>query len=773
MHDHKNTLPIDAQHLTSHSCCAVPHAHHGNHERNDHSNHHVMMMRDLQKRFWISLTLTLPVLLLSPMTQELLHFNFSFFGSTYIALIAASVIYFFGGLPFLMGLFQEVKAKTPGMMTLVAMAISIAYFYSVAITFGLSNLSSFSGHEFFGELAILIDLMLLGHWIEMKSVLGASKALELLVTLLPKNAHLVRGNEITDVELITINVGDIVLVKPGETVPTDGVVIDGASYLNESMLTGESKSVKRVVGDTVIGGAINGNGSLKIQVQHIGKDSYVTKMVTLVQEAQQAKSRTQNLADRAAKWLTVIAIVTGIATFITWLGLGKDVPFALERMVTVMVISCPCALGLAVPLVAAISTTLAAQHGLLIRNRNAFENARKITTLVFDKTGTLTRGNFEVVKYATLSSIHTNGVISNEEISGEKVSGEKIDNAEITKEEMLKLAASVEQYSEHPIARGIVRAAKNPSAQTEQTLQLSPPTQPSLTSPTSPSLTSPTLPSLSSSATFSEAPLFAVENFQAIVGDGVSARISGKNIGIAANLRDQNIKVVSPHYLIAHNIAVPHELFSVDSAETIVAVLLNEEVIGAIVLADEIRPESFAAIKAFQDNHIKTIMLTGDSHEVAAVVSKKLGIDDFYAATMPQQKLEIIKELQTKKRKDNDGFIAMVGDGVNDAPALAQADVGIAIGSGTDIAAATADIILVTNNPKDIAALILFGKATYRKMLQNLAWATCYNIIAIPLAAGALHHYGITLSPAIGAILMSLSTVIVSLNAQTLRKQIF
>ena len=660
------------------------HCHHTKEKSNHEHEHHAIMIQDFKKRFWISLVITIPILILSPMIQEFLHFHLAIPGSIYILFLLSTIIYFYGGWPFLKGLYEECKDKNPGMMTLIGIAISTAYFYSTLVVFGLS------GGEFFWELVTLIDIMLLGHWIEMKSVLGASRSLELLVEMLPQTAHLIKGSEITDVKLDTIQINDIVLVKPGEKVPADGKIIEGLSYLNESMLTGESKPAKREVGDNIIGGSINGNGSLKIQVKHTGKDSYLSKVIKLVQEAQSTKSKTQNLADQAAKWLTFIAIGIGLITFLTWLGLGKDITFALERMVTVMVISCPHALGLAVPLVVAISTTLSAQHGLLIRNRTAFENSRKITTLVFDKTGTLTKGSFNVVKYESL-------------------------NQNYSKEEILKIAASLEQNSEHPIASGIVKAAKEKNIAFE-----------------------------------------IIENFQAITGLGITAQINGKNI-----------KVVSPRYLTENKINFSNKYLD-NITETIVVVLANEEVIGLIALADEIRKESFEAIKIFKKNHIKTIMLTGDNKEVAKIVSDELGIDKFYAGVLPHQKLDIIKELQNQGE-----FVAMTGDGVNDAPALAQADIGIAVGSGTDVAAETADIILVESNPKDIAALILFGKATYSKMIQNLIWATGYNIFAVPLAAGVLYNYGIILSPALGAVFMSLSTIIVAFNAQLLKKQVF
>jgi P-type Cu2+ transporter len=673
--NHENNIATHQQHKPRGSCCKIGAVHH---------EHHAAMLSNLLRRLLVSLIITLPILILSPMLQALVGWHLVLPSSNYILFLLSSIIYFFGGQPFLKGLYAEYKDKNPGMMTLIGVAISVAYVYSVAVILGLT------GGDFFFELVILIDIMLFGHWLEMKSVLGASRSLELLVEMLPQTAHLIRDEKIIDVTLDTIAINDIVLVKPGEKVPSDGKIIEGVSYLNESMLTGESKPIKKEIGGRVIAGSINGNGSLKIQIEHTGKDSYLAKVITLVKAAQQAKSKTQNLADHAAKWLTFIAIGVGILTFISWLILGKEITFALERMVTVLVISCPCALGLAVPLVVAISTTLAAQHGLLIRNRTAFENSRKITTLVFDKTGTLTYGNFNVVRYESL-------------------------NQKYSKQDVLQMAASLEQYSEHPIATGILRSAK------ENNLILR-----------------------------------KIENFQAIIGHGVIANIDGNNI-----------KIVSPKYLMENKINFTFQDLD-KTVETVVVILVNDEIIGYIALADEIRKESFAAIKIFKKNNIKTVMLTGDNKTVAKVVSDTLGIDAFYAGVLPHQKLDIIKELQKQGE-----FVAMTGDGVNDAPALAQADVGIAIGSGTDVAAETADIILVENNPQDIATLILFGKATYRKMIQNLIWATAYNVASIPLAAGFLYHYGLFLPPAVGAALMSLSSIIVALNAQLLKKQSF
>lgn len=646
-------------------------------------DHHRMMIDDFKRRFWVSLGITIPVLVLSEMIQHFLGFHLTFLGDKYILFALSSVIFIYGGWPFLKGMIEEIKVKNLGMMTLIAMAITVAYLYSAAVVVGLP------GMDFFWELATLIDIMLLGHWIEMKSVLGASQSLELLVSLMPAQAHKVHGDHIMDIRLEELNVGDTILVKPGEKVPADGIILEGESYLNESMLTGESMPVKKTKSDKVIGGSINGNGALKVKVSHTGKESYLSKVIMLVKEAQEAKSKMQNLSDRAAKWLTFIALGAGVATLAAWLLAGKEFSFALERMVTVMVISCPHALGLAVPLVVAISTTLAAQSGLLIRNRTAFEDSRKITTMVFDKTGTLTNGKFGVTRYASTRSA----------FSGEDI---------------LRFAAALELQSEHPIAVGIVLKAK--------TLNLEIPD---------------------------------AQNFTAITGKGVEAHLEGRAV-----------KVVSPGYLKEYGIALPADAIS-GTAETVVFVLVENELAGWIALADEIRPESANAIQAFRANGIKVMMATGDNKAVAESVSKALGLDGYFAGVLPHQKVEIVKELQAKGE-----FVAMTGDGVNDAPALAQADVGIAVGSGTDVAAETADIILVNSNPQDILQLILFGKATYRKMIQNLLWATAYNAISIPLAAGVLYSVGIMMSPAVGAVLMSLSTVIVAINAQLLKAKL-
>ncbi len=657
------------------------HDEHGHH--NGHQEHHRKMMTDFKRRFWVSLVLTIPVLLLSPMIQDWIGADWQFEGGQYVLFGLSSLLFFYGGYPFLRGLVDELKERSPGMMTLIAVAITVAYGYSSAVALGLP------GKTFFWELATLIDVMLVGHWVEMRSVLGASRALEKLMELLPTEAHRLEDGETKDIPLSELQKGDLILIKPGEKIPADGTVEEGQSEINESMLTGESKPVLREEGDEVIGGSINGSGSLKVRVKGVGEEGYLGQVVKMVEDAQSRKSKTQKLADRAAFWLTVVALLVGFATLAAWLFLGREFTFALERMVTVMVIACPHALGLAIPLVVAISTSLSAKNGLLIRNRTAFENARRVTAVVFDKTGTLTTGEFGVSHF-------------------EAVSGD------YSKEEVLRLAAALEAESEHPIGEGILKKAKE--------LELELP---------------------------------AAEDFNAITGKGVEATVEGKAI-----------KVVSPGYLREESIDIPSGAKE-SEGETIVFVLENNKLLGYIALADQIRPESKDAIKALQEKDIKTIMLTGDNEQVAKKVSGELGMDGYFAEVLPDEKLDKIEELQSQGE-----YVAMTGDGVNDAPALAQADVGIAVGSGTDVAAETADIILVNSNPKDVTRLILFGRATYSKMVQNLIWATAYNVVAIPLAAGVLYQYGIMISPAIGAAVMSLSTVIVAINAQLLRKNL-
>ncbi len=643
-------------------------------------DHHKMMIEDFKKRFWLSTLLTIPILIFSPMIQDFFGYEWLLPGNLWWLFGLSSIVYFWGGWPFLKGFFDEIKAKGPAMMTLISLAISVAYFYSSATVFGLE------GEDFFWELATLIDIMLLGHWLEMKSVLGASKALQLLVSMMPSEAHRVKGDTVEDVKLEDLEKNDVILIKPGEKVPADGIIVEGESYLNESMLTGESKPVKKGKDQKVIGGSINGNGSLKAKVEHTGKDSYLNKVIKMVEEAQKTKSKMQNLSDRAAKWLTYIALSVGFGTLAVWLILGFPFVYGLERMVTVMVIACPHALGLAIPLVVAISTAISAQNGLLIRNRTAFEESRKISALVFDKTGTLTKGDFGVTRIDVVGDEHS-------------------------KEEVLRLSSALEQSSEHPIAVGIIKKAKDDKVK--------------IPSP---------------------------ENFNAITGKGVEAKVEGKDV-----------KVVSPGYLKDKNISIPEGAYS-SAAETVVFVLIDDKLAGYIALADAIRPESTKAIKVFKENKIKVMMATGDNETVAKAVSEELGLDGYFSEVLPHQKVDIVKDMQGKGE-----FVAMTGDGVNDAPALAQADVGIAVGSGTDVAAETADIILVNSNPQDIANLILFGKATYSKMIQNLVWATGYNAFAIPLAAGVLYSSGFVLGPAVGAVFMSLSTIIVAINAQLLK----
>ena len=639
-----------------------------------------MMISDFKKRFYLVLVLTVPVMLLSPMIQHWLGMHLDFTGASFLLFALSTIVFFYGGWPFLKGWVKEMKTWKPGMMTLIGFAITVAYVYSAATVFGLE------GMDFFWELATLILIMLLGHWIEMKSVAGASRELELLVQLMPSDAHLVHGDHIMDVKTETLKENDVILIKPGEKVAADGVITEGESYLNESMLTGESKPVQKVKGDKVIAGSLNGNGSVKIKVAHGAKDSYLSQVIKLVQDAQRSKSKTQLMADKAAQWLTLIAIVAGIATFLYWYTDDRGLAFSMERMVTVIVICCPHALGLAVPLVVARSTAISAQNGLLIKNRTAFENARKVSTLVFDKTGTLTVGKFEVSAVVPLQ-----------------------DN--VTEKDLISLASALEQHSEHPIATGILQKAKDLAV-----------------------------------------PIPAIENFHALTGQGVEAHVEGKAV-----------KVVSRGYLKEKNILFPQNM-KTDESETLVFLLIDQVPAGYIALSDSIRAESFEAIKRLRENHIKSLLLTGDNKKVAETVSRKLGMDSFLAEVLPHQKLEKIKELQSRGE-----FVAMTGDGVNDAPALAQADVGIAVGSGSDIAAETAGIVLVNSNPKDIVSLILFGKATYKKMVQNLAWATGYNLVALPLAAGVLYKAGILLSPAAGAVLMSLSTIIVAINARLLK----
>jgi len=648
----------------------------------NHDNHHEMIVKDFKRRFFVSLVLTIPILALSPLIQQFFGFTFRFVGDKYLLFILSSIVFFYGGWPFLKGIVAELKNKQPGMMTLIATAISIAFFYSAAVVFGLA------GKFFFWELVTLIDIMLLGHWIEMRSIMGASRALEAIAKLMPSEAHLIKDNgEIEDVPVSELVIGNVVLVKPGEKIPSDGEIIKGETNVNEAMLTGESKPVSKKKEDKVIGGSVNSEGAINVKITHTGEDSYFSQVINLVKQAQESKSKTQDLANKAALWLTVIAISIGTITLLSWLYLGKEFVFALERMITVMVITCPHALGLAVPLVVAVSTSLSAKNGLLIRNRVAFERARNIDVIVFDKTGTLTKGEFGVTDIVAQEGYR--------------------------EDDILRYTVSLESNSEHPIAQGIMRKAEDRSIKIEP-----------------------------------------VQRFTSIPGKGVQG-IIGQEL----------IKAVGQNYLKEEGIKIENTEINelIEQGKTVVYSLLENKVIGAIALADLIREESKEAIERLKSMGIKSMILTGDNKQVAKWVAEELKLDDFFAEVLPHQKSEVIKKVQSQGLN-----VAMVGDGVNDASALVQADVGIAIGAGTDVAIESADIILVRNDPRDVVSVIGLARATYGKMKQNLVWATGYNIFAIPLAAGALYNFGILLNPAMGAILMSLSTMIVAINARFL-----
>jgi Cu2+-exporting ATPase len=642
------------------------------------------MVADFRRRFWISLVLTLPVLALAPLIQRFLGIEdaLAFPGDSYVQALLATVVYFYGGWPFIKGFVGEIGNKKPGMMTLVALAITVAYVYSAAVVLGLT------GEVFFWELATLIDIMLLGHWIEMRSVMGASRALEKLVELLPAEAHRLRDDgSAEDVPVTEIEPGDRVVVKPGEKVPVDGVIVEGRTTLNEAALTGESQPAERGEDDEVIAGAVNGESAVTIEVQKTGDDTYLSQVVEMVRRAQETRSRTQDLANRAALWLTIVAVSVGALTLTIWLVAGRDFNFALGRMVTVMVITCPHALGLAIPLVVAVSTGLSAGQGLLIRDRTAFERARNLDAIVFDKTGTLTRGEFGVTDVVSFG--------------------------ELDEQEVLRLAASLESQSEHPIAAGVVRGAEE-----------------------------------------REVSYNAPHDFRAIPGKGAEAEVDGRNV-----------KVVSPGYLQEHGLAAESDRVDELAGEgkTVIYVLVEDEIRGAIALADIIRDESQEALRRLKEMGIQVMMLTGDAEAVARWVANELELDEYFAEVLPDEKAGKIKEVRARGLT-----VAMTGDGVNDAPALVEADVGIAIGAGTDVAVESADIVLVRSDPRDVTSLVELARATYRKMVQNLWWATGYNVVAIPLAAGVLYGAGIVLSPAAGAVLMSLSTVIVAFNARLL-----
>lgn len=651
-----------------------------------HDKHKGHSTNIFKAKFWTSLALSLPIVAYSDIAQRLLGYHAPAFpGSAYLPFALASIIFFYGGWIFIASAYRELRAKLPGMMTLIALAISVAYLYSVAMVFigGTDTL--------FWELATLITIMLLGHWLEMRAVAGAQSALKELSKLLPDQAEVVRNGKTEIIPLAELIKGDAVLVKPGGRIPADGIVNEGMSDVNESIATGESKPVSKNKGDAVIAGTTNGDGSLKIIVAKIGEETFLAGVMRLVAEAQSSKSRLQMLSDRAAYYLTIIAVVTGGVTLATWLVLA-DPAFAINRMVAVLVIACPHALGLAIPLVASISTTKAARNGFLVRRRLALEAARNIDVVLFDKTGTLTRGAFGIDTIVA-------------EIPGKEAG-------------VLQYAASVNSHSEHPLAQAMVSEARRRNIQ-----------------------------------------VLEAKSFQRIPGKGVKAEIGGAEVlvGSVSLAEERGIPCTGRIKTETDTLA--------EQGKTINIVIRGGRAIGAIALADVIREESREAIKTLHTMGVRTAMITGDSEDVAQWVAKELGIDEYFAKVLPEQKSATVKLLQAQHQN-----VAMVGDGVNDAPALMQADLGIAIGAGTNVAIESAGIILVRNDPRDIAKIIRLSRLTYRKMIQNLFWATGYNVIAIPLAAGVLVSRGILLQPALAAILMSLSTMIVAVNAVMLRK---
>ncbi len=643
--------------------------------------HHNSHSQTLKRRLYVCLILTIPILLFSSTIQTWLGLTWLQIPFQNIVLLALSaIIYVYGGWPFLQGTVNELKNRQPGMMTLIGTAISVSFFYSAATVFALS------GTDFFWELATLMDVMLFGHWIEMKSVLGASRALEQLVKVMPTYALVLLGDQTVETPVAQLESGDVILVRPGEKIASDGTVIEGKSAVNEALLTGESMPVRKQPDSKVIGGSINGEGSLKVRIEKTGENTYLAQVVKLVKNAQMSRSRTQDLANRAAALLFYMAVVVGIVTFGVW-AYFFNVGLALERSVTVLVIACPHALGLAIPLVVALSTSITAKNGILIRDRKAFEKIRNVNLVVFDKTGTLTEGKFSVNQITSY----------------------------VPEKELLAKTAAIEQNSEHIIAKAIVNYAKE---------------------------------------RFFE--VLKVEDFKALPGKGAYGKIGSDEIyvGSSSLLQDLHLKTPEGHFSRLEK-----------QGNTVVFTVINNKVAGAFALSDRIRPKSKEAVAKLKQQGIKVYMLTGDSKEVAQAVAEELGIDAYFAQVLPDQKADRIKELQSN------GFrVAMVGDGINDAPALVTADVGLAIGAGTDVAVESADIILVKNDPQAVLKVQELSKKTYRKMLQNLWWAAGYNIVALPLAAGVLYGYGILLPPALGALFMSLSTVIVAVNSQTLKK---
>lgn len=657
----------------------------------DHAGGHMGHMGNLKNKFWISLIVAIPIILLSPMMGMKLPFNFSFEGSQWVVLALASFLYFYGGWPFLQGAKMELKAKNPAMMTLISMGITVSYIYSV-YAFVANYILQTPGHrmDFFWELATLIVIMLLGHWIEMKAVGNAGNALQKMAELLPGSAHLVQpdGN-IKDVPLQQIIKGQHVMVKAGEKIPADGKVISGETSVNESMVTGEAKAIKKSEGATVIGGSVNGSGSIVIEVTGTGESGYLSQVMKLVRQAQQEKSKAESVSDKVAKALFYIALTVGIIAFVVWYTISKDINIALERMVTVFIIACPHALGLAIPLVVARSTSLGATHGLLIRNRNALEKAKHISVVTMDKTGTLTEGNFRVSAVKSLS--------------------EKWSDTDI-----LKVMAAMEMHSNHPLAVGILDKAKEDKVEIPQ-----------------------------------------AQNITLISGTGLSGTVNG-----------QEAEIVTAAYLDKKGMSYDKKLFNslAEKGNSVSYLILKNEVAGLIAQGDQIKPEAKQTVEELQKSRIIPVMLTGDNEASAKAVAIQLDIHDVHASLLPENKEKVISEYQHTGKG-----VMMVGDGVNDAPALARADIGVAIGAGTDVAIDSADVVLVKSNPYDIIHFLSLAKNTSKKMVQNLWWGAGYNIIAIPLAAGVLAPVGIILSPAFGAVLMSVSTVIVAINALMLR----
>ena len=658
---------------------------HADHEGHDkHAGHSVKMFRD---KFWGSLALTVPTVIWSPMVQQWFGFSAPLFtGSVYVPAIFGTILFFYAGSVFLRGAVQEIRDRLPGMMTLISLAITVAFGFSIAVTLGVP------GEDLWWELSTLITIMVLGHWIEMRSVSQAQGALKELAKLLPDEAVRLVAEKEERVLVSDLRDEDIVLIRPGESIPADGVVIEGASAVNEAMITGESRPLDKKPGDKVIAGTINGSGSLRAKVTGTGDRTALAGIMRLVAQAQQSRSRAQALADRAAFFLTIIAIVSAAITLIAWLVAGASVSYAVERVVTVLVIACPHALGLAIPLVIAISTTLGARSGLLIRDRRGLEEARNLNAVFFDKTGTLTRGEFRVV---TITA-----------------------TPRFSADDALKLAASLERESEHAIAQGVVKSAEERG--------------------------------------FS---LTRVENFQAIPGEGVQGVVEGRQLMVGGPALLTRLRIdPAPELKNAISDAASR-------AQTVITLVEGREALAALAVADAIRDESREAVERLHSQRIEVIMMTGDAKSVADAVAKELGIDTVFAEVLPDQKASKIEEVKRTGKR-----VAMVGDGVNDAPALLTADVGIAIGAGTDVAVEAGDVVLIRSDPRDVPRVIALSKATYRKMIQNLWWAAGYNIVAIPLAAGVLAPWGIVLNPAVGAVLMSASTIVVALNAQLLRR---